>query len=244
VSKYLKLPKENPLLSRRNVIKAAGFTLASLSLVGCGGELFEDKISKLTEPLNQTLEEALFNKYKLSTFSKSAIEPKALIVNTAEEEVPAIDADKFELSIGGKIDHPIRISLKELRSMPYVSIIIRHVCVEGWAAIVQWGGVQLSYLAKLVGAKAAVRFAYFGSVGDTYYESWDIASVMHPQTILAYEKNFAPLPAENGGPLRLASPIKLGYKLSKWVNSVNFLTVLPEKRGYWEDQGYEWYAGL
>ncbi|HYP03446.1 MAG TPA: molybdopterin-dependent oxidoreductase, partial [Cyanobium sp.] len=79
---------------------------------------------------------------------------------------------------------------------------------------------------------------------DTYYETWDIASALHPQTLLATRMNGAPLPAANGAPLRIATPIKLGYKLSKWVTGLKVMATLGERRGTWEDQGYEWFAGL
>jgi DMSO/TMAO reductase YedYZ molybdopterin-dependent catalytic subunit len=79
---------------------------------------------------------------------------------------------------------------------------------------------------------------------DGYYESWDIDSALHPQTLLAYQKNGEPLPVDNGAPLRLASPVKLGYKQSKWVTQVTLISDLPAMKGFWEDQGYEWYGGL
>jgi DMSO/TMAO reductase YedYZ molybdopterin-dependent catalytic subunit len=88
-----------------------------------------------------------------------------------------------------------------------------------------------------------VKYAYFKSA-DGYYESWDLPSVTHPQTLLAYQKNGEKLPIENGAPLRLASPIKLGYKQSKWVTQITLTSQLSNFKGYWEDQGYEWFAGL
>jgi DMSO/TMAO reductase YedYZ molybdopterin-dependent catalytic subunit len=122
-------------------------------------------------------------------------------------------------------------------------MVIRHVCVEGWAAIVQWGGLRLQELAKLVQPKSGVRYVYFWSA-DGYYSSWDLASALHPQTLLAYQKNGASLPVDNGAPLRLASPIKLGYKQSKWITRITFTSYLERRKGYWEDLGYEWFAGL
>lgn len=231
-------------MPRRKFLQFAGFTFASLSMGGCASSLFEEEIGKATEPINQTLEQALFNKYKLSNFPKNAIEPNALLINTAEEETPNISESEYRLELGGLVDRPVILSMKELKALPYESTIVRHVCVEGWAAIVQWGGVPIYHLAKLCGAREQVKYVSFASSGNTYYETWDIASSLHPQTILAYQKNFEPLPVNNGGPLRLASPIKLGYKLSKWVTKVEFLKELPDKKGYWEDQGYEWYAGI
>jgi DMSO/TMAO reductase YedYZ molybdopterin-dependent catalytic subunit len=137
----------------------------------------------------------------------------------------------------------MQLTLADLQTLPLTSMVIRHVCVEGWAAIVQWGGVQLQSLAKLVQPKPGVRYVYFTSA-DGYYESWDLASSVHPQTLMAYQKNGALLSAENGAPLRLASPIKLGYKQSKWVTRITFENDLRPRQGYWVDRGYEWFAGL
>jgi DMSO/TMAO reductase YedYZ molybdopterin-dependent catalytic subunit len=135
------------------------------------------------------------------------------------------------------------LSLPQIYQMPLTSMVIRHVCVEGWAAIVQWGGIRLRDLIALAQPKEGVRYVYFKSA-DGYYESWDLAASLHPQTLLAYEKNGAPIPLVNGAPLRLAAPIKLGYKQSKWVTEVMLLSQLLPEKGYWEDKGYEWFAGL
>jgi DMSO/TMAO reductase YedYZ molybdopterin-dependent catalytic subunit len=133
--------------------------------------------------------------------------------------------------------------MAELQKMPLTSMVIRHVCVEGWAAIVQWSGVRLRDLLHLAQPKVNACYVYFESA-DGYYESWDLASAVHPQTLMAYQKNGQPLSVDNGAPLRLASPVKLGYKQSKWVTRITLVNHLLASKGYWEDQGYEWYAGL
>lgn len=115
--------------------------------------------------------------------------------------------------------------MADIQKLPLTSMVIRHVCVEGWAAIVQWSGVRLRDLVALVQPKSSVRYIYFKSA-DGYYESWDIASTLHPQTLMAYQKNGQPLSADNGAPLRLASPIKLGYKQSKWVTQITLVSDL------------------
>ncbi|MBC8123978.1 MAG: molybdopterin-dependent oxidoreductase [Gemmatimonadaceae bacterium] len=227
---------------RRRFVQLSGL---SLLLGGCGSSLFESVVGRATEPLNQSVEQLIFNPQKLAPeFPASAIEPDALLINTAERTTPQIDQATFRLVVDGEVDNPLSLSLAEILEMPMTSMVIRHVCVEGWAAIVQWGGVRLRDLARLAGPKPGVRYAYFESAGNTYYESWDIASSLHPQTLLAYQKNNAPLPVENGAPLRLASPLKLGYKQSKWITRVTLLSELPVRKGFWEDQGYEWYGGL
>ena len=101
----------------------------------------------------------------------------------------------------------------------------------------------ITVLVAIAQPKSTVRYAFFYSA-DGYSSSWDIASALHPQTLMAYQKNGQPLPIDNGAPLRLAAPIKLGYKQSKWVTRIALLSQLPAQKGYWEDQGYEWFAGL
>ncbi|MFN6567272.1 oxidoreductase [Nostoc minutum NIES-26] len=230
-------------LQRRQFIKVAGLSGISFLLGGCGTPAFEDLVGKLSEPLNQKFENLIFNSQKpVSEFSLSEIEPKALIVNTFRD-TPIIDTEKYRLIVDGEVNNPLSLSMAEIQALPQTSMIIRHVCVEGWAAIVQWGGIRLREIVALAQPKANVQYAYFKSA-DGYYESWDLASVLHPQTLLAYQKNGQPLPVDNGAPLRLASPIKLGYKQSKWVTKISLVSYLPPFKGYWEDRGYEWFAGL
>lgn len=231
------------VLLRRRFLQLSGFSSLSLLLSGCGIRLFEEVVGQAFEPLNQRLEELLLNPQKpIPEFSSSAIEPDALIVNSFDF-TPKIDPVKFRLLVEGDINNPLSLSMADIQQMPHTSMIIRHVCVEGWAAIVQWGGLQLRDIVALAKPKQNVRYVYFESA-DGYYESWDIASALHPQTLMAYEKNGQPLPIVNGAPLRLASPIKLGYKQSKWVTRILLLENFLPIKGYWEDQGYEWFAGL
>jgi DMSO/TMAO reductase YedYZ molybdopterin-dependent catalytic subunit len=210
---------------------------------GCALSVVEGVVGKTFEPLNQSVEALLLNPQKpVPEFPKSAIEPDALIINTFDF-TPQIDPVAFRLTVDGEVNNPMSFSMAEIQRMPLTSMTIRHVCVEGWAAIVQWGGIRLQDLVSLVQPKANVRYVYFKSA-DGYYESWDIASALHPQTLMAYQKNSQPLSIDNGAPLRLASPIKLGYKQSKWVTRITLVSELLPARGYWEDQGYEWFAGL
>ena len=228
---------------RRQFLQLAGLSSIGFLLNSCGSSLFEEVAGKTFEPLNQSVETLLFNPQKpVPEFPVSAIEPNALIVNTFDF-TPQIDPTSFRLIIDGEVNQPLNLSLKEIQQMPFTSMIIRHVCVEGWAAIVQWGGVRLRDLISLAQPKPSVGYVYFKSA-DGYYESWDIASALHPQTLMAYQKNSQPLSIDNGAPLRLASPIKLGYKQSKWVTRITLLNHLLPTKGYWEDKGYEWFAGL
>jgi hypothetical protein len=233
----------NHELNRRKFLQLSGLSSMSLLLGGCGTPLFADFVGTVSEPLNQKFEELIFQPQKpVPEFLPHQIEPNNLIVNSFQS-TPIIDLEKYRLIVDGEVNNPLSLSLADIQALPLTSMIIRHVCVEGWAAIVQWGGIRLREIIALSQPKSQVKYAYFKSA-DGYDESWDIASVLHPQTLLAYQKNGAVLPVENGAPLRLASPIKLGYKQSKWVTRVTLTNELSISKGYWEDRGYEWFAGL
>jgi DMSO/TMAO reductase YedYZ molybdopterin-dependent catalytic subunit len=230
-------------LTRRNFLQVSGISGMGFLLSSCGTPLFHDVVNEVSEPLNEKVETLLFNPQKpVPEFSKSDIQPKDLLINTFQD-TPIIDQAKFRLIVDGDVNKPLNLSMADIQALPLTSMIIRHICVEGWSAIVQWGGIRLREIVALAQPKANVKFAYFKSA-DGYYESWDIDSALHPQTLLAYQKNGEPLPVDNGAPLRLASPVKLGYKQSKWVTQVTLISDLPAMKGFWEDQGYEWYGGL
>jgi DMSO/TMAO reductase YedYZ molybdopterin-dependent catalytic subunit len=236
----LKLPIN---INRRQAIQLLGMSSIGYLLSSCSNELTA-KIGDLSEPLNQSFGELLVKPQLLiPEFAKSAIDPKALLLNTYDS-TPEINPDEYRLTVDGEVKFPMELKLAALKQIPLTSIIMQHVCVEGWAAIVQWGGLRLRDLAKMVQPKDNVRYVLFQSA-DKYTESWDLASSLHPQTLLAYQMNGESLPAENGAPLRLAAPIKLGYKQSKWVTKVSFVSQIPKGgKGYWEEQGYEWFGGI
>lgn len=232
----------NRTLSRRQLLQLSGLSGMGLLLSGCGTSLFSDTVAQTFEPLNQGLEALLLTQKLIPEYPVSAIEPDKLLINTFDF-TPQIDPVQFRLKIDGEVAQPMQLNMTDIQQLPLTSMVIRHVCVEGWAAIVQWGGVRLRDLIALAQPKSSVRYIYFKSA-DGYYESWDIASALHPQTLMAYQKNGKPLSVGNGAPIRLASPIKLGYKQSKWVTQITLVDNLLPMKGYWEDQGYEWFAGL
>ena len=234
----------NSGLSRRRLLQLSGLSGMGLLLNSCGLPISSTPVNRLFEPLNQRVEELLLNpQAPVPEWPVSAIDPaEKLLINTFDA-TPQIDPNKFRLIIDGAVNHPMQLSLADLQKLPLTSTVIRHVCVEGWAAIVQWGGVQLRELVALARPKTGVQYVYFQSA-DGYYESWDIASSLHPQTLMAYQRNGQPLSVDNGAPLRLTAPIKLGYKQSKWVTRITLTSNLLTQKGYWEDQGYEWFGGL
>jgi len=163
----------------------------------------------------------------------------------------------WRLTVDGLVQRPLSLSLAELRAMPSRTQITRHDCVEGWSCIGQWSGVRLASILALAGLQPAARYVVF-HCADTlertldnsgqYYESIDLIDAAHPQTILAYDMNGAPLPVAHGAPLRVRVERQLGYKMAKYVmriEVVDSFSSLGRGRGsFWADRGYEWYAGI
>ncbi len=158
----------------------------------------------------------------------------------------------WRLRVGGLVDHPLEFTVDEIRALPQRSQITRHDCVEGWSAIGEWTGPQLSLLLEAAGVQPAARYAVFHCAdeldGSRYYESVDLADAYHPQTIVAHMLNGAPLPVRNGAPLRMRIERQLGYKHAKYLTGIDLVASLAGigggKGGYWEDRGYQWYAGI
>lgn len=231
------------LWTRRRLLRDALVGSGLLSLGGCALNPLGPGLARLTRPWNEALEMGLQTQGAVPDIHPAQVEPAALLVNSFNG-VPAIDAATFSLRVEGLVRRPLQLSLKELAALPQREMVIRHVCVEGWAAIVAWGGVRLADVLALAEPSPLAGYVAFDSA-DGYFETWDRRTAFHPQTLLVTRMNGAPLPAANGAPLRLASPLKLGYKQSKWVTGLRLLASLdPTRRGTWEDQGYEWFAGL
>ncbi|MEA2712929.1 MAG: hypothetical protein QOK27_890 [Gemmatimonadales bacterium] len=148
----------------------------------------------------------------------------------------------WALAVGGLVHKPLRLTRSAIEAMPRVSYTVKHHCVEGWTAIATWTGVPLSTIVAMVRPAEQARYLRFDSFDSDYYNGWDLKSAMHPQTILAYAYNDQPLMMNHGAPLRLYSPIKLGYKLTKYLTGVTFTSERPG--GYWEDRGYPWFGGV
>ena len=152
------------------------------------------------------------------------------------------DPERWRLRVQGLVEQPLELSLDDLMRLPRTSYTVKHHCVEGWSAIASGHGAPVSAIAARCLPLRTARFVNFDSFDAGYSNGWDLASAMHPQTILAYGMNDNPLPPPHGAPLRLYSPTKLGYKLTKYVVSMTFTDQRPG--GYWEDQGYPWFGGI
>jgi len=152
------------------------------------------------------------------------------------------DPARWRLRVQGLVEQPLDLSLDDLMRLPRTSYTVKHHCVEGWSAIASWHGVPVAAIVERCRPLRAARYIGFESFDAGYSNGWDLASAMHPQTILAYGMNDNPLPPAHGAPLRLYSPTKLGYKLTKYLVSMTFTDQRPG--GYWEDQGYPWFGGI
>ncbi len=168
----------------------------------------------------------------------------------------------WRLRIGGLVNNPLSLSLAELRRLPHRTQITRHDCVEGWSAIGMWTGVQLGLLLKAAALRPGARYAVFHCADNLtgepskggeqspgqYYESIDLRDAFHPQTLIAYAMNGKALDVAHGAPLRLRVERQLGYKQAKYVQRIeitdSFARIAGGRGGYWEDRGYEWYAGI
>ena len=251
-------------MQRRRFLQRAVSAGGLLLLAGC------DKLSR-TEWFPRVLGSAEKLNYKVQhwiaprksmarEFSEAELSPFFRSNGTSNPDSTSYQmhaASGFEawrLEVGGQVEQMAKFSMAELRALPSRTQITRHDCVEGWSAIGKWKGVKLSEILARVHPRPEARFVVFycadtmDNSGHKYYESIDMEDALHPQTILAYELNDKPLPVPNGAPLRLRVERQLGYKHAKYLMRIelveNFADIERGNGGYWEDEGYEWYAGI
>lgn len=147
----------------------------------------------------------------------------------------------WTLEIDGAVRRPQKLSFDELLALGTRTQRVNHYCVEGWNAVAEFRGVPFTTIARITEPTADAGYVDFASFDDDYHESWDVQSAMHPQTMIVLAKDGQPLSPEYGAPARVHSPVKLGYKNTKYLTRITFL---PQPNGgYWSDEGYEWFAG-
>jgi len=219
--------------------------LGSLTLLtGC--ELTDDaSVQVLLTALsrwNDRAQEALFNPAQLApTYSKSQIKrPFPFNAYYGLDEVRQVSEQGFKLALSGLVKDKQPWTLEQLRLLPQTSQITRHICVEGWSAIGEWGGVPFATFLQRIGADTTARYVGF-RCADDYYTSIDMPTALHPQTLLALTFEEKTLPARYGFPMKIRIPTKLGYKNPKHV--VEIIVSNDYLGGYWEDQGYNWFGG-
>jgi DMSO/TMAO reductase YedYZ molybdopterin-dependent catalytic subunit len=178
-----------------------------------------------------------------STFSDADLTPfEKFPINDYDVDDPGVIFENWTLTVGGAVQKPGDYTLAQVQTLPRVRHNTRHVCVEGWDVIGRFGGARLSDFLHMIGADTAARFIAV-KCADDYYESLDMATALHPQTLLCWEMYDRPLTREHGAPLRLNVPTKIGYKHAKYLTDLKVTNVL-DKIGYWEDQGYSEFYGL
>ncbi|MBN9681623.1 MULTISPECIES: molybdopterin-dependent oxidoreductase [unclassified Corallococcus] len=232
------MPAER-VLTRRRVLLGA----AALATSACDSQRPRAGFLGVMDRFNERAQAALFHPHRLAPEEpvEQLTPPGDFPHYFISDTVPLAPAG-WRLEVGGLVARPRAFTLEELRRLPRTDYRIRHHCVEGWSAVASWHGVALRDLAQAVGADPRAGFVEFRSFDQGYYSSWDAPSALHPQTVLAYGMNGAPLIPGHGAPLRLYSGVKLGYKMVKYLTTVRFL---PEPTGgTWEDRGYEWFAGV
>lgn len=178
-----------------------------------------------------------------TTFRDSELTPfNQFPINDYDVDDPEVDFSAWKLTVTGAVQKPGEYTLRQIQAFPKFRQNTRHVCVEGWDVIGRFGGARLSDFLRAIGADLTARFVYV-ECADDYYESLDMPTALHPQTLLCYEMYDQPLTREHGAPLRLSIPTKIGYKQAKYLTSLKVTNVLP-RVGYWEDQGYSEFYGL
>jgi DMSO/TMAO reductase YedYZ molybdopterin-dependent catalytic subunit len=253
--------------NRRGWLKVAGASLGGLWLAACDKFATDPKTLKVlagAEDLTRRAQRLVVDRKALAReFSPAEISPDFKANGTRSPT----DADylahlatgfaDYRLVVDGLVERPLSLSLAELRALPSRTQITRHDCVEGWSCIGKWTGARLGPLLDLAGLKKNARYIVF-HCADTleqtldgsgqYYESIDLIDAYHPQTILAYAMNDKVLPVAYGAPVRLRVERQLGYKHAKYVMRVeavaDYTQIGRGNGGFWEDRGYEWYAGI
>lgn len=259
------------IMSRRKFLRAGAVGLATTSLAGCEQfDFLRDRnngvrkamisMNELTFQAQRLLlgRDALAREFPESEI-RQAQRPNGS-TNPRTDEYLIMQNSGFadyRLQVTGLVDTPMSFSIAEIQNMPARTQITRHDCVEGWSTIAKWTGTPLKGILDQVGVQSGAKYALFrcfdalsnGLSGpEYYYGTIDMVDAYHPQTILAYGLNDEALPVSNGAPLRVRIERQLGYKMNKYIKSIelvsDFADVERGNGGYWEDRGYEWYAGI
>lgn len=233
-------------LSRRDFFRL-GLAAGPASLVAAcgwdGGSLLRPKLEAISRLNDWVGEHVLHSNGRLAPEYPPSARSATMPAYYISPVTPTLGNDsEWALKVSGLVRKPMRLTRSMIEALPRVTYTVKHHCVEGWTAIATWTGVPVSAVAALVEPTDKARYLRFDSFDNDYYNGWDLTSAMHPQTILAYAFNDRPLMPDHGAPLRLYSPVKIGYKLTKYLTAMTFTRERPG--GYWEDQGYPWLGGL
>lgn len=235
-------------VDRRKFITLSGSVASSALLAACGsrGPEGAERVLRYAERKNEVLERALFRHTAMDEpIAGSRLAGNALPSYFISKTVPIWDEaqrGRWTLEISGLVDRPLKLTLDDLQQLPRTTERVNHYCVEGWTAVEEWTGCRMRELARLAGVQRGAKCVDFQSFDNGYHESWDIESALHRQTVIAYGLDGRMLGPAHGAPARLYSPVKLGYKNTKYLTRIVFLA--NPNGGYWSDEGYEWYGGV
>ena len=229
----------------RRLFLRQGLSLGALGmLTGCDVTNNEtvDKVLWSMSRWNDRAQATLFSPDKLAVeYPESAIaNPFPFNAYYTEDEIRTVDGTSYKLELGGLIRDARSWTLPELYALPQVSQVTRHICVEGWSAIGKWSGTPFRAFLERIGADTTAKYVGF-KCADHYFTSIDMATALHPQTLLAFRFADRILPPKYGFPMKLRVPTKLGFKNPKHIAAITVTNTYPG--GYWEDQGYNWFSG-
>jgi DMSO/TMAO reductase YedYZ molybdopterin-dependent catalytic subunit len=236
--------REIASIERRLFIKR-GLSLGALTLISGCDVTNPESVQKVLMSMsrwNDRVQDWIFDPKRLAPeFPESAItRPFPFNAYYSIDQVRTVDPRTYRLDISGLVREQKPWTLPELYKLPQTSQVTRHICVEGWSAIGKWTGVRFSDFLDRIGADKTARYVGF-KCADDYYTSIDMATALHPQTLLTLGFGEQILPAEYGFPMKLRMPTKLGFKNPKHIMALFVTNTYPG--GYWEDQGYNWYSG-
>jgi len=250
-------------VSRRGLLRCGTAALGSTMLTGCD-QLFSGAAVRPLLDFGQLMSlraqrlllanQPLVREYALADISPGFPPNGTERPNGSEYfEFMLSQFERWKLTVDGLVRNKLSLSLDDIKKLPSRTQITQHSCDEGWTAIGQWTGVPLANILAMAQLQPQARYIVFHCLDDMgdddfYYESIDLFDAFHPQTILAYGMNGKALPVEHGAPLRLRVERQIGYKNAKYVTrikAVDRLNMIGRgKGGFWEDRGYQWYAGL
>ena len=242
--------------TRRSFLAAGGAAVAGAA--GFGWLMSRREEDGVPWPIRRVLaiNEGFWRDYYSTAHTAPDFTGKAPLEDHVNSDIgitDALDAQAWRLRLYGLKDQEdgYELTIADLRTMPRTTMTTEFKCVEGWSAIMQWSGVRFSdFMAAHAPAEPEndrvngnlPAYASLETPDHSYYVGMEMESLLHPQTLLAYEINGSPLTEEHGAPLRLVTPLKYGLKQIKRIGSIRYQISRPAD--YWYERGYDWYVGL
>ena len=248
VDQHLDRLRSTGELDRRDFMRLMSLGLVAPLLVACNASA-GDGTKRLLSAVGQKNER--LERWLLRTANgRDRVSPRLRSAGDAfpsyfvSDSVPVWNVQQsgeWALVVDGAVRTPLRLTMQQLQSLSTRKQRVNHYCVEGWNAVAEFQGVPFTALARMASPTADAGYVDFTSFDMNYHESWDIESAMHPQTLVVVAKDGKLLSPAYGAPARIHSPVKLGYKNTKYLTRITFMP--QQNGGYWSDEGYEWFGG-